>query len=62
MAINVIKHGDNHFTNICNNCKCWFEYDLVNIHSLQWTDDKIYYYVTCPECGEEVYHGKNIVK
>lgn len=43
----VITHGYNKFTETCDNCRCFFEYEL---------EDVIADYVTCPDCGARWRH------
>ena len=65
MAIKVIEHGKKIFTTTCPGCGCKFEYELEDLkvdRSLCLTSYPVRYnrVVTCPECGNKVYHDTSV--
>lgn len=47
----IIKPGQKEFTAFCTTCGCVFSYTLDEYIAAYPRN-----YMTCPECGEDVYH------
>lgn len=43
----IIKHGYNNYTTTCDNCHCFFEYEIKDVENG---------YVSCPDCGDKCKH------
>jgi PHP family Zn ribbon phosphoesterase len=44
----IIKHGYNNYTTHCDNCLCFFEYEIKDVEND---------YVSCPDCGDKCRHN-----
>lgn len=51
MAIKIIKEGQVKFPATCGRCGCEFTYELEDVNTAG--------FVTCPCCGELIFHKRN---
>lgn len=47
--IKVIEHGYKKYRTSCNNCMCYFEYEINDVDSKG--------VVQCPDCKKDCYHS-----